>query len=513
MTAVKSVLEVLSKLSADEKATIRTYLGTFSQKAGRSIKLFDHLVNFKAGVDNEEKIEESVYKTSNPVAFSRLVLRLRDKILEALIIDVNIDREGAYPELTRINIQLRKNITQAQILLGHGLRELAESIFEKVIDQCEKYEFYDELLLALRFLIRQKTLDLNNGKELKTLLRKYEKFEKFKNAVLHSELNYHKVISNTEFHSESSLKAEWLRGILDELSTDFKKTRSIQIGYFYFYIEAEFYQVQRNYKGARKSLLNITRLLESSVVMNKPSIMAGVLFNLANNDLYLTQFDRCYSTADKSLVFLKVSSFNHEQALELMFYAKYYEGDYKVATNIIFQLLPEFQPASSFRKGKRNFLLASCYFMQEDFTTALRYLRLINPIETDKSGWNIGMKLLLLMALIELKEFDEVSVKVENFRRFVVAEGMQNHRAKMISSILQTLIYSGYDFKATYKSEKGSLEMLEMNSGALAWQIKSSEMAIFPQWFFAKVSRQKFIQTVPSSQLIENKKESIVKQE
>lgn len=515
ITQISVVKEILAVLTSQEKTTIKTYLSSFIEKgresSNRSVKLFEILTSLKDRKMPDEVVEKILLGNSKPNAFNHQVARLRDKILEALIIDVNIERDGSYPETTRVNIAIRKNITQAQILQNRGARKIAELMFEKVIEQCKKHELFEELLIALRALIRLKVLN-EGDKQLQRLLNKYEKYDYYKNAVLRAEINYGKVISKTDFSSLHSTKTDWYREMLDTMSDDFKKTRSIQIGYYYYYIETYYHQLQRNYKSARRSLLSIQRLLETGPVMNIPSMKGGVLVNLGENDLFVGQFERSYETLEKSLQYFKKDNFNYDQGVELMFYAKFYDGDYQMAFEIISQLLREPQSKNNFRKGKRSFLLASTFFMMGDFPITLRHLNMINPIVSDKDGWNLGIKILHILTLIELEEFDEATSKTDSLRKFF-ENGGHNHRVKMICQLLQSLSYSGYDFKAVYQKEKSCLDMLEEKSGALSWQIKSSEMIIFPQWFFAKVSRQKFTQVIPSFQLSENKNITVVNQE
>lgn len=509
------VRDMLSILSIQEKATIKTYLVSFIEKGkestNRSLKLFEILVSLKEKKVNYEVVGKVLLGNANPNAFNHQVARLRDKILEGLILDINVERDGSFIESSRVTIDVRKNITQAQILLDRGLRKVAILMFEKVIEQCKKYEFYDELLLALKLLIRQRMLE--EGNKHLHLFKQYQKYDHCKSAAIRAEINYSKVISKTDFQSELNLKTDWLREIMDEMSNDYKKTHSTLIGYYYYYLESQYYQLQRNYKNARRALLNVQKVLDSSPAMNIPANVGGVILNLADNDLFICQFERSYSDAELGLKYFKKNTVNYEQGLKTMFYAKYYNGEYQIAGDIIFQLLPEkFQAANTFKKGKYNYLLANTNFMLGEFETALRYISLLNPIGADK-GWNVGIRILFIMILIELKEFDEATSKIYALRNFLDTNGSNSHRKKLIYQVLQSLSYSGFDFKAVYQKEKGCLEMLEAHTGALAWQIKSAEMAIFNQWFFAKVSRQKFTQTIPSSQLIENKKESIVKQE
>jgi tetratricopeptide (TPR) repeat protein len=290
------------------------------------------------------------------------------------------------------------------------------------------------------------------------------------------------------------------------MSEDFKTTRSIQVGYYYYYIETYYNQLKRNFSAARRSLLSLQRLLESGPAMNIPEMKGGVLVNLGENDLYLGEFKRSYEHLDKAQTYFKKHNLNYEQWREYLFYAKFYGGEYEIASHIIFELQPDVASQNNFRKGKRGFLLASTYFMLGDFTTTLRHINHINPIKADKEGWNLGIKLLHIMTLIELNDFDQATAKIDSLRKDF-ENGKQNDRAKMICNIFHSLSYNGYNFKTTYQSEKSAIEMLASNSGALAWQIKSSEMVLFHQWIFTKAFRQKFVQVIHSSQL----KESLVK--
>lgn len=102
MEALNMIREIVFRLSEEEKGTIRLYLRNFNQrgKNSRSIKLFDILTTAPKRKDEpqetREQFEMLLYGKGNPATFGRLLLRLKEKILEALIIDVNINREGAY---------------------------------------------------------------------------------------------------------------------------------------------------------------------------------------------------------------------------------------------------------------------------------------------------------------------------------------------------------------------------------------------------------------------------------
>lgn len=501
----KNVRDIISKMSVEEKAAVRAYLGLSIEKPGanptKSIALFDLINSLKPEqAINDEEIQSQLYKTPNKVAFRRLLWRLREKILEVLLFDVNVDREGVYSERVRVNISIRKQLSQAQILQGRGLRKSSELILERTVDLCEKYELYEELLLALRFLIKQRSID--KGEEsVKSLLEKYKKYDFCKNAVLAAEMNYRRIHSDVEFNSEGIISSESLQEILDNMSDDYLKSGSLQVAYYYYYIEAQYYQSLNNYKQARKSLLNIKKLFDGGASINIPCRIGGVFLNLADNDLFLKQFDRAYTSADEGVRSFHKGNFNYEQGIELMFYAKFYGGEYDIAANIIAQTLNNERTQNYFRTGKRRYLLANAFFMKNDFITTLKHLNFINPIESDREGWNIGIKILQILALIEQEQFDEATTKIDAFRKFVETSEVKSHRIKLINQLLVSLTYNGYDFKDIFQKEKGVIDMLGANTGGLAWTIKSPELVIFHQWIFAKATRQQLKLQIPSFQI------------
>lgn len=517
---VSNVHEIVLKLPSHEKAAVRAYLGLTNENRGakpaKIIALFDYLDSLKADHGKaDEEIEIIIYKTPNKVAFRRLLWRLREKILEVILFDINVERSGVYSERVKANIAVRKNVSQAQILQGWGLRKQAENILVRTVDLCEKYEMYHELLLALSLLIEQRVVE-NGDNELEFLLEKYKKYNFCQNAVLNAEVYYHKVHLDVELRSEGLMTPEVLRKILDDLSEDHFQSGSVQVAYYYYNIEAQYHQSLRNYQSAMKSLLNIKEIFDKGSPINIPCRIGGVLLNLADNDLYLCQFERAYVTAEEGMRSFHNGNFNYEQGIELQFYAKFYSGEYEVAINILSQAKTKVRNSNDFRKGKRAFLLANAFFMIKDYITVLKYLAVINPIESDREGWNLGVKILQIITLIEQHESDEATAKIDALRKFIESGETKNHRAQIICQILVSLTYNGFDFKEVFLTAKGLLEMLGEKSGALAWKIKSPEMVIFHQWFFAKTTKQPFELKLTSFQLERNKqkrKKTIIKQE
>lgn len=509
MEAIRLLREVIGKLTSEEKASIKTYLKVFvldiKEKSNRGLQLYEYLISIENKKVSIEEMELAIYKKPNTPALKRLANRTKNKILEALITDINVDREGVYTKRTWVNIDVRKKLTQAQILHGRGLVKYAEAMFENVIELCNEYELYEEQLIGLRNLIKLQAVT-EGDKQLNDLLNRYKQCDKAKDAMLDAELKFYRTTARTDFYSESKTDQKEVSAMLDKMRDDFKTYDSAHIGYYYYYIEALNYQQIRNYKKARASLSNIVKLVQNYPAIRTNERLLGALVNLADNDLYLVQFERTYTTAIDALPLTKKGRVNFEICVELMFYAKYYSGEYNAACSLLLEHIPKETNSAKFREGKRNYFMAAAFFMLKDYSTVVKMLSVSNPMEVDKEGWDIGIKILHILTAIELNQLDDATGKIEAMRKyFSYGHGADRPRVRLIHTLLQSLSYNGYNFKATFHEHKTSYEVLNDLNGECGWNIKSFEMVIFHQWFFAKVSNQNFIQEVGSFQL-ENQK-------
>ena len=496
MEVLESIKRIMSRLTEEEARVARSYLTTFSQKGkeARALKLFDLVAEHRAkdptALLDAKQIEHTIYGEPSASNFTRLVYRLREKMLESLVLDVNANRDDVYDERTRVNIEVRKNITQAQILQSRGLHDISESTLEKVIQQCKKYEIFEELLLAIRLLINLRRSE-DGSKYLKNWMATYEKYDFMKTALVKAEAQMCLVHAELDFKAGEKAKSEWLKSILDEMSVDYRKTSCAHIGFNYFYLQAQYYQILRNYSAARKALQDNLNLLETHPGIYTKIRVGNVLSNIADNDLYLHEFSRSQKTAARALLHFKETSFNHQQAIELIFYSYYYRGDYKAARETILRLLPNAEDAGElmYKQGKRFYLLACTNFMLGDYHKAIQLInRIINPIEIDKEGWNIGLRILTIMTLIELEQFDEATLKIGALKSFVESVGKENisDRSLSIAGLLRKLSNASFDFRVLHQKEKDRIAALSK----IEWIPKSPEMILVDQWIMARVTKQ-----------------------
>src|ERR1044071_10445540 len=87
--------------------------------------------------------------------------------------------------------------------------------------------------------------------------------------------------------------------------------------------------------------------------------------------------------------------------------SKFFSKHYEHVLKLLNEYIPTEDQSFNFRAGKRGYFLAATYFMLQDFQSAARLINLINPIDADKDGWGLGIKILQIVNAIELNEFDE----------------------------------------------------------------------------------------------------------
>lgn len=503
MEAIKTLREIICVLTTEEKASIRSYLRTFvlewKGETNKGLQLFDYLTSLENRKVSTDQIELAIYKKPNTPALKKLANRTRHKVQEALIIDVNIDREGMYPERVKAIVDVRKKLIQGLILHRRGLVKLAKRMFDGIVEQCIKYEFYEEHLFALRTLIRSRSLE-EGDKHLPHLMKKYLECDHTKNAVLRAEIYFTQITAPKDFHSELKIDNTRLREMLDQMRDDFSANGSATIGHYYLQLEAQNYQDGGDYKKARTELLNDLKLIQNSPSIKTPDNLIGVLLNLADNDLYLGQFERARLKANEAMQLCRIASHNYEICAELMFYSRFYNREYKLAQDMLQEFIPSEDESLNFRAGKRSYFLAATNFMLKDYNATAKSLNVVNPIDSDKDGWFLAIKILQIMSAIELNEFDEATAKTEALRKyFANGNGANNKRAKLIHSILNNLSNNGYNFKSIYQEQKSFFDMMS-DGGELEWKVKSSELVVFHQWFFAKAARQELVLEIPPHQ-------------
>lgn len=506
MSALTSVRLLVRKMTTEEKKVARNFLTAFSlrgpQASNLALKLFDLLCREAKGEPelDDTQIESLLYARRSGTAFPRLILRLRDKLFESLLLSVNLERPNAYSERGRVLHEIRKGISQAQILQDRGVWDWVTAMLDDCIEKAAKYEHYEEMAAALRVRMEMRSVD--NGKvSYEEENKRYEKVIKCIIASKKALSFYHRLGTEIQFKAGAA-SLDQLALDIKELQEDYTQTGSATVAFFLYYLETHFYQERRQYKAASVTLRQQAELVEVHPALYSPSRLAGVLLNLAWNEIYARKFTSAIRYTEKVEKLLPEKHFNLFQCYETNFFAYFYSGKYEKALNYINTLLKQDSSSTAeYRIGKRDYQKACVLFILGEYEKVHKILIDLNPIENDHEGWNLALRVLHVMNDIELEKTDNAVNRIENMRKHIdklKKSGRDNPREVLKFEILRTLVNAHFDFMETRRKKKEDLDKLSSGNPMYAWRILSPELVIFNQWFESKVYKQEFVQKIPS---------------
>jgi hypothetical protein len=107
------------------------------------------------------------------------------------------------------------------------------------------------------------------------------------------------------------------------------------------------------------------------------------------------------------------------------------------------------------------FFEACLQFTERDFEQSLVLLRKSRIVRAEKNGFLVEHKLLTILNLIELKEYELLDYKVEKFRELIELHNDKcPERIQGAVRFLRTLIKTKYDLQATCLQEYESLRLI-----------------------------------------------------
>lgn len=500
------IKKLMSKLSSDEVKVTKKYLVAFdtnaTKKYSASLKLFNILL--KRPAYDKEKAKKALKKDLTDESFDRLILRLRDKLLNAYILDINYERKGVYSEWSVAMFEVRHKLMQAQSVLGRGIRDSALRLFNKIILKAKKFELYAELVETLYY--KQQILSLTKGQKVYTTkyLSDIQFYERCGKAVYRARDFYFKYFKYADFTGLNTNKLELLTEAIAELQQEYTATRSANVGYFMYCLMMEYYLAMEDYNRTHKTGLKRLKLLEKSPAIYMKRRMGHAYSDLADNKLYLFDFKQSLEYALKAQEYYKKNSFDYIIVKEFEFYSHYYNGNLNKAENTLKELFRELKwEEVPFEYSKTQYFQACVMFLNRKFKESARCLQECKEIEKDLEGWNIGIRILSIINQLEIPDLDYADSKIQAMRKHIARIKELNptrKRERIILKIFEALDRNSYNFTLTYEECKKDFEKLSSDKKGYRWEIKTPELIVFHKWFISHVRKEPYIFLIKSGE-------------
>ncbi len=488
---MKSLTQIIRCLKPSEVRLIRKlYRVQPNGEDKKRLTLFEIILANKNITDQEAA--EKLYNSKPNSAFSHIKGRLKNDILNFLIIH-DASKKTDVSKYYQLELNCRKGIMQAELLLARGLYNEGEKLLLKILRTVIDYELFAEII-QIKSLLRI-TLGFRKGvteyvkhsKNIDYYLSEYQKWLKVREY-------YYRLALPNQF--QTNKRKELLQassGYSDELDRLHTEDSSSRFRFHYYLFKVHHHNISQEFPQSLKYAKALVELVLSKPLLNKKPNISGTHMSLANVQINLSQYDKAIAAAHVAVENFKSGMVNELKALEVLFFAYLRKRDYKNATLIIHRSLTHKRIKSNKAFHARwQFFDANLAYILGDNEKAFKLLRQNNELLKDKSGWLFGFKLFEMMLTIDEKDWYWLGFQLNNFNQLLGRQKKANTaRAKLIGQMIRSLLSNGGNFDLAIEKSHKKLAILEKGEGDYYWDPVGYEVIRFDEWLRYKSKKHK----------------------
>jgi hypothetical protein len=446
-----------------------------------------------------DRAKKKIAPDSTLKSFNQLVKRTLDRVLESLILDINISRGDMYSPVFQYRFKIRKLIMQASILQGRGLSSFSLKNFNWIIKTSMKYELYDELIETL-YLKQAVVFNRDGQKAYDKIAEEINYYESCRNLLRKAKDLYRSFYARASFQANTKKLVYELESSLAQLEKENKLLKSANVSLYTYPLKMESATLKKDFDSG----LDIgTRFIE--LLKTNPSIYSkiriGIYYsNLADNEISAYRFKSAQRFSGFAIDYLKDRmTINNLIAIELNALGLFFEGKYQECLNSIESIMGEpIIDRYNIHKTKLFYYKAMAYFALGDYKLAYMLLNNLPDLEKDKEGWNVWIRIMRILCSIEEGKFKLIDYDLESFRKYIQRVDKKTEvveRDKVILKFLLELEKSDFKYESLAESSQLKKELDSINSlnGIHIWKPSSPELIIFDIWLKAKISGNSYL--------------------
>ncbi|HTF03955.1 MAG TPA: hypothetical protein VK826_08015 [Bacteroidia bacterium] len=458
-------------------------------------KLFDILVTSEDALSPQE-CSMMLYGKPSMVNLERLVRRLQVKILDSLLIDINTDRMATLPDKSHfMQVRLRKQLLQ-YFLLRHTkvASTLGRDMLKKIFYTASMYELYGTCLEVLTIL-KATTATTTKKSQYEDWNAELELYEN-KKAAYHRAFDFfnrYKVLFSYQGKLSAEKHLEFLTGAIDQLKTDYTRYNSPTSGYFCGVLETAYYEQRGDFKQAIAISKSLIPLIEANPSIRFSARVATQYQNIAIMEFQTGNLPEALISVRKSNTLEKKGSLSQLMKSILEMEILYYMDQFDQAAEICRQVQTEEKTIGEVAFAKSQVFLAAIEFRLQRYKEALNILNQKFALSTDKAGWELSVRVLRLLTLIEMGKEDEAETSLNNIERFVQRYNKKldvTVRDKEIMRFLSSWSKSSFSFE-DYSDKTFELATKISTSAETEWKFGTPELIPVDEWFLNKVKKKR----------------------
>lgn len=482
---MKNLIPIVNSLNNKEKRLIKKVFS--NQPNGmekKKLELFTLIVSGKAKNDKEASI--LLYKSPPNSAFSHVKRRLKKDLLNFILLQ-DSEARGVSKRI-QVEVECRRMVLQGQLLFYRGIYGEGEKILNNALNLAEEYEMFADVLL-IRNLLRS-SIGFRKGPDM---------FEKYSGNMdyhykelgkwLKARQYYYQIALPNEFQTNKMSESKDIGAkIIHDLEKIDDTGSSQRFTFWKLTSKVYYFNLDKNFKEAEVHADKLLALIPEGSIMRTRSNYAGILKDVVHIHINLGNYDRAVSHAEEAVNTFNKGMTNELRAMDYLFFAHLRNNDYKNAGITIEKALQHKQinAGNKLIKARWLFFYANLEYLNGNHKKAAQSLRTNDHITSDKSGWNLGCRLLEMMIDMEENDLFLVDYKLKNFNRLLSPKNTETEnieRARLISKVIRLFIKHRGDFNETFEVAKNEIQALEDGEGQLFWDPMGYEVIRFDEWF------------------------------
>lgn len=489
---VKSFME---SMSSDEIRYAKNYLMMLHKTEvfqTQPLKLFRYIQENPTITEFEAR--KDFKAESRNGNFDKTLSYLKKHLSWSLASEHNTQREDAYSYKWKTIFDVRNNITLYYILKSRPISGYAYDLLNETIEKAKEVEAYNELVCALELKIQHIKARSENRlmTKLENDLAFYRQCEK---STIEANRIYYEIATILRKQGiQNSELVDLYQNSLITLEQLYATTKSETILDYCLFVQASLHQAKKDYDSTGKILLQQYELtIKSSAISSKPNIGKSAAY-LADNHLKQFNFELALTFCKKAKSYFGENTFNYFQTETLEFYALFYTNKFYQAENKMRGIINNTHyRESDFLINTKKFLIASALFAQAKYKESLLMLLRLEEIWNDTTGWNVGIRILIMLCYKMLGDYELMALERQRFR---ILFDRYRHRTtirerdRIILKIIHEFLKANSDFKSVLERKLNLFSILKTKG--YEWEIMSHEIIVFEQWFMCMMNKQPY---------------------
>lgn len=498
--------QLLHSLSPQQVKVLRNYLTSFSTRDSNTKfwELAALQLKHKDKVYSLKECSEKIYKTAPDGRIEQLKNRLYAKVLDSLLIDINTNRDIYEDETHPILIRLRKKMILYDLLKYTRLKDtMGLEMIKDIITVAKQYEFYPILLDAMYIL--KWNYGMRKGIQFfQDMNKQIEQVERSKGYAQRALDLYAQLGQFSTFNTKADKAKleEYLQQGIDELRLYFIETGIKSIGYFLKTFEMTFCQINKRTKEAKDIAISLLEYMNEhkSVIGRKGRF--GICYDyIAEFEVELGNYDSALKYVLEARPYFSGSQLNLAINKKLELDIHFLKGDYIKAKELADELSQtNTKVTGDFRRDMILYYKACCHFMLGEFRESARLLGQKFQITRDKLGWEVNIRFMRIMLMVELNKPDEAFAMVQSLQkhmeRYKQLDDL-NERDRMLMDVFRELAKEGFGFNRPEDKVYHLLMLLMEQGKPHSWEPLNPELVQIHKWIIRKY--QHFLPPRPMS--------------